>query len=219
MKKGIRDIHCYTGIIAPVLFVLIFTIEGFVRENYSAKTDFISELAIGNRGWIQIANFLLFGFLFFVFGLGLLQEFRKRKLPSTGPVLFLILATCYFFSGIFVTDAGTIFTQQKSVHGIIHGIFGAMVFVLMPASSWIFFKLFKKEQAFKPLKNITFLFAIILTLALVTFTYVTKVPASENVFPDLNGFFQRLALIPFMVWLFYFAFRIRDVLMHNDRSG
>lgn len=199
MKKGIRDIHCYTGIIAPVLFVLIFTIEGFVRENYSAKTDFISELAIGNRGWIQIANFLLFGFLFFVFGLGLLQEFRKRKLPSTGPVLFLILATCYFFSGIFVTDAGTIFTQQKSVHGIIHGIFGAMVFVLMPVSSWIFFKLFKKEQAFKPLKNITYLFAIILTLALVTFTYVTKVPASENVFPDLNGFFQRLALIPFMV--------------------
>jgi hypothetical protein len=218
MKKGNSYIHFYSGLIAPILFVLIFTIEGLFRENYSPMKNFISELSIGNRGWIQIVNFLIFGFLFFVFSMGLLHEFRKLKLSLNGPILFLILASCYFFSGPFLTDPGTIFTQQKSIHGIIHGVLGALVFLLMTASSWTFLKLFKKEKEFKALKSITFLFAIILTLSLIAFTYVTKAPTHQNVFPNLNGFFQRLALIPFMIWLFYFAFSIRNVLTQYDRN-
>jgi hypothetical protein len=212
MKKGIGNISVYCGLTAPILFVSIFTIEGLFRENYSEMKNFISELFIGNRGWIQIVNFLIFGILFFVFSIGLLREFQKRRLSLTGPILFLILASCYFFSGPFVTDPGTIFTQQKSVHGIIHGFLGAIVFLLMTVSSWTFLKLFSKEKAFKSLKNVTLFFAIILTLSLIAFTYVTKVPSSQNSFQNLNGLFQRLALIPFMVWLFYFAFSIRNVL-------
>lgn len=212
MKKGISYIHIYSGLIAPILFVSTFTLEGLFRENYSAMINFISELSIGSRGWIQIANFMIFGSLFFVFSIGLLQEFRKRRLSSTGPILFLILASCYFLSGPFVTDQGTIFTQQKSIHGIIHGVLGAVVFLLMTASSWTFLKLFKKEKEFKPLQNVTLYFSIILTISLIAFIYATKVPASQNIFPDLNGFFQRLALIPFMVWLFYFALITRNIL-------
>ncbi len=219
MKKGISYISVYSGLIAPMLFVMIFTIEGLFRENYSAMKNFISELSLGNEGWIQIANFLIFGFLFFVFSIGLLQAFQKRRLPTTGPILFLILASCYFFSGPFVTDPGTIFTQQKSVHGIIHGILGAIVFILMTISSWTFLKLFKKEKEFKSLKNVTLLFAILLTLSLIAFTYVTKVPTSQNIFQNLNGLFQRLALIPFMIWLFYFAYSIRGVLTKYDKNN
>jgi hypothetical membrane protein len=209
MKKGLNYISLYSGIVAPILFVMIFTFEGLFRENYSAMRNFISELSMGYRGWIQITNFLVFGFLFFVFSLRLLGEFRKRKLSLTGPILFLILASCYFFSGPFVTDPGTIFTHQKSIHGIIHGVLGAMVFLLMTISSWSFLKQFKKENEFKSLKNVTLFFAIILTLSLIVFTYVTKVPTSKNIFPNMDGFFQRVALIPFMVWLCYLAFSLR----------
>lgn len=113
MKKRIGFISVYSGIIAPILFVIIFTVEGLFRENYSAMTNFISELSLGNRGWIQITNFLLFGFLFFVFSLGLLLKFQKRKLSSTGPILFLIIASSYFISGLFVTDPETIFFKSK----------------------------------------------------------------------------------------------------------
>lgn len=213
MKKGLNYISVYSGIIAPILFVMIFTFEGLFRENYSALSNFISELSMGNRGWIQISNFLLFGFLFFVFSLGILREFRKRKLSQTGPILFLIIASCYFFSGPFVTDPGTIFTHQKSIHGIIHGVLGGVVFLLMPISSWTFLKQFKKKNEFKTFKNVTLFFAIILTLSLIVFTYVTKVPTSKNIFPYMNGLFQRLTLIPFMVWLCYFAFGLRKFLI------
>jgi Protein of unknown function (DUF998) len=219
MKKGISNISVYCGVNAPIVFVLIFTIEGMMRENYSPMKNFISELSIGNRGWIQIVNFLIFGLLFFVFSLGLLHEFRKLNLSLTGPFLFLILAVCYFFSGPFVTDSGTIFAQQKSIHGIIHGILGAIVFLLMTVSTWVFLNLFKKQNEFKALKRITFIFAVVLTLTLLVFTYVTKVPTSQNNFQNLNGLLQRLALIPFMVWLCYFAFSIRNVLAKYDKTN
>lgn len=217
-KKKVDFISAYSGVIAPILFVFVFTIEGLFRENYSAMSNFISELSIGNRGWIQITNFSLFGFLFLIFGIWLLQEFRKRRLSSTGPILFLILASCYFFSGPFVTDAGTIFTQQKSVHGITHGVLGGIVFLLMTASSWTFLKLFRNTREFKSLKNVTLFFSLILTIALIAFTFVTKVPTSLHIFLNMNGLFQRLALIPFMIWLSFFAFSIRSILIKYDKN-
>ena len=139
------------GIIAPVLFVVIFTIEGFSRENYSSIRNFISELSIGNKGWIQICNFMVFGILLFIFSLDVLKEFRRRGISKTGPAILIIIAISYFFSGPFVTDPGTIFTHQKSIHGIIHGLFGAVVFTLMPVTCWVFLKQFKRQQDYNSL--------------------------------------------------------------------
>ncbi len=219
MRSKTAPMPVCSGILAPILFVSVFTIEGLFREHYSPLTNFISELSIGDRAWVQIANFLLFGFLFFIFSFWLLREFRKRKFPPGGPILFLILASCYFFSGLFVTDPGTIFTQQKSVHGIIHGVLGAAVFLLMTISAWTFLKLFRKNAAFRTLQRLTLFFAIILTLALTAFTYVTKTPASQSFLPGMNGLFQRLALIPFMLWLLFFASSIRHALSNYDREN
>jgi hypothetical membrane protein len=130
-------IYTLSGIIAPVIFVLVFTIEGYYRPNYSWVRNFISELSIGDRGWIQITNFLVFGGLIFIFGLGMYREFQKRNILFSGPTILIIIAGSYFISGLFITDPGTVFTKQKSVHGIIHGVFGAIVFTLMPICCFV----------------------------------------------------------------------------------
>ena len=208
MKKNLQPVYC--GIIAPIIFVLIFTIEGAFRDNYSPIKNFISELSLGERGWIQIVNFLIFGFLLFVFSFQLIIDFRKTKLSVAGPVLLLILSVCFFFSGPFVTDPNTIFADQKSIHGIIHGVLGGLVFLIIPINLWVFLKLFKKIAYLNPLKNVTLFFAITSTIFFICFTYVTKVPAAQNIFSNCNGLFQRFALIPFMVWLVYFAYFIKN---------
>ena len=197
------------GVLAPLLFVVTFTIDGLLRDNYSSMKNFISELSIGNGGWIQIANFMVLGFLFFIFSLDVFKKFRKRGLSLTGPKIFLIIAVAYFFSGPFVTDPGTIFTQQKSVHGIIHGILGALVFTLMPISCWVFLKQFKRQPDYRSLKIPTYFFAILITIAVIFLTFITKVPAYRSSLVNLYGFIQRLALIPFMIWLCYFAIVFR----------
>ena len=193
------------GIIAPIIFVIAFTIAGFYRENYSSISNFISELSIGDNGWIQISNFMVFGALSFIFSVNVLKEFRKRGIPKTGPVILMFISISYFFSGPFVTDPGTIFTHQKSFHGIIHGVFGAFVFTLMPITCWVFLKQFKQQKDYRVLIFPTYIFAIIISIAVLFFSLITKVPTFNKAFEPIFGLVQRLVLVPFMCWLSYFA--------------
>jgi hypothetical protein len=45
------------------------------------------------------------------------------------------------------------------------------------------------------------------------FTYVSKIPVEQNTFINSLGLFQRIALIPFMVWVCLFAIER----LHRDK--
>src|SRR5262245_53993625 len=60
-----------TGAVAPVLFAAITLTEALTRPGYSPTRHLISELALTNRGWIQIANFILTGALLLAFATAL----------------------------------------------------------------------------------------------------------------------------------------------------
>ena len=47
------------GVIGPVLFVLVFLVEGATRPGYSAWRNFVSQLSLSDQGWEQVANFLI----------------------------------------------------------------------------------------------------------------------------------------------------------------
>jgi Protein of unknown function (DUF998) len=54
-----RWLGAIAGRIGPLLFVATFTIAGWLRPGYRAREMFVSELSLGSRGWIQIANFIV----------------------------------------------------------------------------------------------------------------------------------------------------------------
>jgi hypothetical membrane protein len=45
-----RKLSAWAGIIGPVLFVLVFMTEGFLRPGYDWLKTFISALSLGPRG-------------------------------------------------------------------------------------------------------------------------------------------------------------------------
>ena len=49
----------YAGIVGPLLFIVIFLLEGLTRPGYSAWRHYVSQLATGDGGWMQVANFLV----------------------------------------------------------------------------------------------------------------------------------------------------------------
>jgi len=49
------------GIVAPPLFAAVVLAQDLLRPEFDPARRFISELAIGPLGWIQIANFLVLG--------------------------------------------------------------------------------------------------------------------------------------------------------------
>jgi hypothetical protein len=204
-KSGMRWLAAWAGMLGPLLFVIIFTVNGLLRPGYRALSTYISDLSIGPQGWIQIVNFLIFGVLLFIFALGVAAEFPTGKASKGGVILLYILAACYFLSGPFVTDPIGTSQSQATIHGTIHGIFGAIVFLLMPITIFVFLRRFRIDPNWQSLRWWTLGLGIITAVGLVLFTIISKAPSFQNTFTPWFGLLQRSEIIPFMVWIFVFA--------------
>jgi len=208
MRKTIIDQHqlsIWAGIIGPTLFVAIFMLEGWLRPGYEPLKMYVSELSLGPRGWIQIVNFIVFGVLLLVFTRGVAAEFQSGKAARGGILLLRIIALCYLASGPFVTDPASTPRNQMTLHGTLHGIFGAIVFTLMPISCFVFLRRFREDPKWQFLQWPTLALGTISAVGVILLSVATKLPNTQNVFNEWLGLIQRTAIVPFMIWLFIFA--------------
>jgi hypothetical membrane protein len=117
------------GIVGPIFFVLVFTIDGFLTPGYSAMRDVVSFLELGPTGWIQRLNFMLTGLLLILFALGFFLWMRPWDASgwrSVTTVLIALSGVGLIMAGLFLPDAPG--TAQTSVHGILHTIAFTVVF-------------------------------------------------------------------------------------------
>lgn len=198
------------GIIGPILFVAIFTIEGWLRPGYDPRSMFVSALSLGPRGWIQIVNFVVFGALFLVFARGVAAEFQDGKASRFGPILLTIIGVSFLASGPFVMDPVTTPLDQMTWHGKLHmNLFGALVFSLSPVSCFVFLRRFRADPKWRPLMWWTLAAGVITTLAVVVMAAgPTHAPASPNAFNEWIGLVQRTFIVTYLTWIFTFALRL-----------
>ena len=204
-QNQFRKLSAWAGILAPAIFVGVFTVEGALRSGYDPLKMYISALSLGNRGWIQISNFLILGSLLFIFTLGLSKEFQTGKASRGGIITLYVISALFFISGPFVMDPTETPADQMSVHGLIHGLSGGIVFTIMPIIIFIFLRRFVSDTNWQSFRRWTLILGIIEALGMVVFTYVSKIPVEQNAYINYFGLFQRIALIPFMVWVFLFG--------------
>lgn len=95
--------------------------------------------------------------------------------------------------------------ELMTFHGTMHGILGGIVFTLMPISCFVFLRRFREERRWQFLQWWTFGLGLISALGVVLLTIATKSPDAQNGFSDWLGLIQRMAIVPFMVWIFIFA--------------
>lgn len=211
MKKalmGFRQNAAWAGLLAPVLFVTVFTIAGLLRQSYDPLSTYVSELALGPGGWIQMLNFVILGILLLVFSRGVAAEFRTGKASKGGLVLLLIIALLFILSGIFVMDPTGTPPNQATIHGIIHGLSGGIIFTLMPISCFVFLRRFRADPDWQLFQGWTLVLGNIIATAVILLTLTSKVPVLQAAFAAWQGLIQRMIIIPFMLWLFLFAYRL-----------
>lgn len=200
-----RRLAALAGIVGPSLFVLVFLFEGATRPGYSPVADYVSALSLGDRGWIQIANFLLVGACLLALTTAVAGEFPRGAASRAGPILLGLIGFGYLLSGPFVMDpAGTPATAM-SAHGIVHGVLGAIVFVLMPLVCFVFLRRFGREPAWRWFWGPTLALGGFAAVADVVFTAATKSPNLVAVTMPWAGLLQRLVIVPFMLWVIVFA--------------
>lgn len=214
------------GMTAAVSFVAVCSVEGRRRRGYDPRSMFVSELARGPRGWVQIATFVTTGALVVVFGRGVAAAFADGP-PSVGPVLLQTIGACLVASGPFVTDASAV-NSPTSRHGVIHSLFGAVVFTLAPTSCFVFARQFHDAGRFRadgPVRSDRTWRAFArwsdgagaLTSVGVGLLKVSQFPRSPLF--ACKGAIQRAVLVGYFGWLFAFAARLERQAAPRSSGG
>ena len=206
----VKKIAPWAGMFGPLLFTLSFTVNGFLRPEYNPVQRYVSELSIGPQGWIQIASFMLLGVSLMLFALGLKEAFPTGKASRSAPILFMIIATCYFLSGPFVTDPMAMFGNQQTFHGTLHGIFGAIVFTLSAVCCFVLWRRFRVDEKWKPMAAFTLIAGIVMIVLIV----LMKIGQLQTgLLSDWAGVIQRCCLIVSYAWIFTISLKIKRRLM------
>jgi len=208
------------GLIGPSLFVAIFLIEGWLRPGYNPTQMFVSELALGARGWIQITNFLVYGVLLLLFARGLATEFASGPGLRGGPLLLALNGLRTIGVGLFVTDPAAASLAALSGHALLHLLLALSAFVLWPLTCVVFYRRLRVEPAWRPLAGWTLCAAAVIAGASLLLIAGAMLPAAlPTLLSARMGLIQRSSIITFAVWQFAVAWQLLRRSYRAARAG
>jgi hypothetical protein len=116
------------GIAGPLIFTTVAVILTVAEYDFlrglgwhpirPTEVNWPSSTALGPYGWIQVANFLIFGLLMLVFAAGLWNAAKARGWSRVGPALVFVAGLALLILGFFKTDR----PGPESFSGIMHGV-------------------------------------------------------------------------------------------------
>lgn len=190
----------YAGAIGPLLFIVVFLIEGFTRPGYSQWRHYVSQLATGPGGWVQVANFLVCGTLVLLFAIGL----RAATRSVAAPILLGIFALALLVAGVFSTDPALGYppdaAQAHTAHGMIHGFAGLAAFSTLPATAFVMSAWFARHGE-KRWFWYSLAVGVVMIVTFIVSTTVSAMDAAGTLTNAPTGFFQRIAIITGWTWM------------------
>jgi hypothetical membrane protein len=212
----------WAGVIGPLLFILVFLLEGFTRPGYSQWRNFVSQLSTGDGGWMQVVNFFVCGALVLAFAFGLRHALEGTRGSIGIPVLFGLFALGLFIAGTFTTDPDVGYpVGAPTVHttaGIIHGLAGLAAFTILAATCFVTAWHFAGEPGSTRWAVYS---AVVGAVVLIFFIASGAAAAMDNAgrWPDAPaGFFQRISIMTGWTWIAMVALRLIRAEEAKNRS-
>lgn len=209
------------GVVAPPLFVLVFTATGALRTGYDPTYHPVSALSLGDLGWIQITNFVVTGLLLVAFAVGLRRALGRGRGSWWGPALLGTFALALVLSGVFVMDPMLGFppgappglVAQVSWHHTLHDLAGVAVFVSLPLACFVVARRFAAPPARPGWVAYCILTGVAGLVLLVAFG-----TAWEADLP-FAGLVQRALIVVGWTWVTLLALRLRADLPPANTPG
>lgn len=133
------------GVVGPILFFAVFTVAGAIRPGYSALRDFVADLSLGDQGWAQIANFIVFGLLTLAFAAGARSALRTGPAALAGPLLIAAFGVGSVIAGVWLPDPGP---QPATLLGQIRGLVTLVGTIALAVSCFVFARRFGGRRGF-----------------------------------------------------------------------
>ena len=198
-----RKLGAVAGIVGSVAFIAIFTIEGWRRPGYDAQRMFVSELALGPLGFVQILNFVACGFATILFAHGMRVEFPAARAATR---LLDLVGIGLIGAGLFVMDPLTTPTSHLSWHGLLHGVFGVPFFYGAPIACFLFARHFREAPRWRSLAGYT-LGTGVVTIVVGIATRL-GLGLAHTTRPSWGGVAQRTHHILYFIWQAIVAARL-----------
>lgn len=118
------------GIADPIIFAVVALVHSLLRPDHSLMELPISALAAGSSGWVQNANFLLFGSLMIAYAVGLHLGVRPSRVGVAGFAFLVLSGIGLLWVGLIpATDATGAFDENRLLHipGFIMTFLGAAI--------------------------------------------------------------------------------------------
>ncbi len=138
------------GVVAGPLWVGTVLLQMLLRPGFDIRRHAVSQLTLGDLGWIQVADFIVAGLLVVACAVGMRRALRAGRARTWGPLLVGVYGLGLIGAGLFVADPGNGFPPgtpdvpgNLSGHGTLHLLFSSVAFVsLIVASSVVFARRF-----------------------------------------------------------------------------
>lgn len=128
------------GVVGPIAFVATFTVLGATRPGYDAVRQYVSLLALGDGGWMQVVNFIVLGLLTAGAGLALARRWATTRSGRRAGRVISLVGFALGWCGVFATDpaqgypagAPAGLSTDYSIHADLHYLGALVVFVGLP---------------------------------------------------------------------------------------
>lgn len=132
------------GLVAGPLWVGVVLIQMAIRPGFDIRRHAVSQLTLGDLGWVQVADFIAAGVLATAFAIGVRRQLAGRRGGIWGALLIGAFGLGLVGAGLFTADPGNGFPPgtpdtpgQISSHGVMHLMFAAIAFLSIMAASAI----------------------------------------------------------------------------------
>lgn len=192
----------------PLFFIAVFLVEGATRQGYNPLRHFVSSLSLGERGWVQIASFLVCGTLVACFAVGLRRTLVAGRGATWGTILLGVFGISLVGAGVFPTDLLLGYppgaSSATTSHGALHMLFSLFAFACLAAACLVLSRRFAGDRAWRGWAAYSVVTGV-LVLALFVATDVVSLS------PDPSapaGLVQRLTIVTGWGWVALLALKL-----------
>ena len=195
-------IPAFSGILAPVVMVGLWTIASFLRPGYNQLTQRGSELGTGPNSIVMNANFVITGLLIIVLFIGLIENLHGGFWSTTGAVFLGVGGCGEVLVAVFPCEAGCPLVGSTSQ--LVHSFIAAVFFGSIAGAPLLVAFGLDRDLFWKPYQRYSLLTGVLSIAGFTGFSWA--VLASYQ----YAGLIQRLYLAAPFQWIGIMANRLRS---------
>jgi hypothetical membrane protein len=193
-RRNLLFLSALLGIIAPVFFIVVFTIAGLLRPGYSPISQAASDLGRGTNNWIFNIDLRVFGLLTMLFAFGFFSFLRAHvgRGSAISSLVLLLLSGLGSIGGSFFAEFDP-HNPDTAQSGLLHGASFLLLFIMLTITLLVVGFAFLRVRSLRGYGWYSLLTALVTII-------LNIVPMFIPAYLQVGGLMQRILEIETFAW-------------------